>query len=198
MSRFITFSRQYPSYHPKAGQPTYFVEKIVGGLVSGDVKGCGTELIKSLRDSGLLSISVLNEITKGTYAQYKHHTIRAGNRWKVGDWFKPVVWGNDVNPKSGRSGPYHSKQIQFAPEIQVKKTWDVDIHGTDWYLDGRHEYTTGWNISKETIAGNDGLNLIDFYDWFTLSPDFKKKQEFFGQIICWNENIEYKYGTMDC
>lgn len=29
MAKVITFSRQFPSYHPKAGQPTYFVEKVL-------------------------------------------------------------------------------------------------------------------------------------------------------------------------
>jgi hypothetical protein len=28
MSKVITFSRVFPSYHPKKGQPTYFVEKL--------------------------------------------------------------------------------------------------------------------------------------------------------------------------
>lgn len=32
MSRVITFSRTYPSYHPKAGQPTYFVEKVMNSF----------------------------------------------------------------------------------------------------------------------------------------------------------------------
>jgi hypothetical protein len=30
--KVITFSRTYPSYHPKAGQPTYFVEKVWSSL----------------------------------------------------------------------------------------------------------------------------------------------------------------------
>lgn len=181
MSRIITFSRQYPSYHPKRGQSTYFVEMIQNSLCSMNLP---------MYDGIDPPLSFLDSLTKQNVG-YKHHTIRAGHRWKSGDWFKPVVWGTDINPKSGRSGPYHSKQITFAPDIHVQKTWDIDIHGTDWYLDGRHEYTTGWSISKEAIAGNDGLSFIDFCDWFTLSPDFKKKQEFFGQIICWNENINY-------
>lgn len=110
MSKVLTFSRVYPSYHPKAGQPTYFVEKIV----------------KSLHwDRPHPPVDIRADFDSDIYinVQPKHHTIRAGHRWKVGDWFRPVVWGNDINPKSGRSGPYHSKQIIFAPDIQVKKTW---------------------------------------------------------------------------
>lgn len=189
MSKVITFSRAYPSYHPRKGEPTYFVEKIWEGLnrnqhTADDWRSWN---VKQLEDA---IPDCVNNYAGHNYIP-KHHTIRSGHRWKEGDWFQPAVWGNNINPKSGRSGPYHSKQIKFAPEIQVKKTWDLDIHGTDWYLDGRHEYTTGWDVSIETIAANDGLLPIDFYDWFTLSPDFKKKEEFFGQIICWNEAIEY-------
>jgi hypothetical protein len=29
MSKVLTFSRVFPSYHPKAGHPTYFVEKML-------------------------------------------------------------------------------------------------------------------------------------------------------------------------
>lgn len=34
MAKVITFSRTFPSYHPKAGQPTYFVEKFYNSLFS--------------------------------------------------------------------------------------------------------------------------------------------------------------------
>lgn len=184
MSRVLTFSRTYPSYHPKAGQPTYFVEKIIGGLVAADVRGYGTELIKSLRDSGLLSIAALNELHKGTYSHYKHHTIRAGHRWKAGDWFSPRVW-------SGK--PYNSKQIQFAPDIQVKKVFDFEMLPAAWrdecqfMVNGRLVF-----FSVPDIAMNDGLTLDDFVAWFA-GPDMmsSKRKPFDGQIICWNEAIEY-------
>lgn len=170
MSRVITFSRTFPSYHLKAGQPTHFVEKVYKSIL----KPTDHVPITGIEES--LSLFAL------TNANPKHHTIRAGHRWKAGDWFSPRVWAGK---------PYSSKMIQFAPDIQILKTWDIDIIGTDWYLDGRHEYITGWRMSKDTIALNDGLSPDDFYDWFTMSPDFKKKQEFFGQIICWHESIEY-------
>ena len=32
MARIITFSRTFPAYHPKAGEPTYFVEMILNDL----------------------------------------------------------------------------------------------------------------------------------------------------------------------
>ena len=33
MSKVITFSRYFPSYHPRKGEPTFFVEKIHWGLI---------------------------------------------------------------------------------------------------------------------------------------------------------------------
>jgi len=40
----------------------------------------------------------------------------------------------------------------------------------------------------EQLANNDGLTLEDFIHWM-----YNKKEEAFeGQIICWDENIEYQ------
>lgn len=183
MSRVLTFSRVYPSYHPKAGQPTRFIEKIYASLAD-NVPG-----FKIPNDANAL----WDWHEYYNCVEPKHHTIRAGHRWKVGDWFSPRVWGNDINPKTGRSGPYHSKQIIIAPDIPVKKIWDFDIDGTDFYLNGRHEFAlTGDGFDFMDLAENDGLHHIDLQDWFTMSPDFKKKGSHFdGQIICWNESIEY-------
>lgn len=41
------------------------------------------------------------------------------------------------------------------------------------------------------LARRDGLDTDDFCNWFLCSADFKKQRRFTGQIICWNENIEY-------
>lgn len=160
MSKVITFSRQFPSYHPRKGEPTYFVEKV----------------LKSLDSIGIHPFEIPCEMSLDQYATClpKHHTIRAGNRWKVGDWFSPRVW-------SGK--PYNSKQIQFAPDIQVKKVWSFSIALDGLYIDqARYLILTG--LIKD-VGANDGLDLDDFLDWFQYPKPFE------GQIICWNENIEY-------
>lgn len=46
------------------------------------------------------------------------------------------------------------------------------------------------NTELATIAANDGITPEDFIAWFSIHPK-KKGMEFCGQIICWNENIEY-------
>lgn len=185
MSRVMTFSRVFPSYHPKAGQPTYFVEKIHKSMDPKN-KSMAWRVDKALMP--YFNFAVFSDCAP------KHHTIRAGHRWKEGDWFRPVVWGNDVNPKSGRSGPYHSKQITFAPDIQVKKVWNFEIHSTDKHchiLINYREWLTSNMNDFYSLMRNDGLEPDDFRLWFQLSPEYKKRERFSGQIICWNENIEY-------
>jgi hypothetical protein len=167
MSKVITFSRQYPSYHPKKGEPTFFVEKFYNSLYSKN----------NLMDypEGL---TVDDSITG-----MKHHTVRAGHRFKVGDYFSPRVWSGV---------PYKSKQIILAPDTLIRKTWHFDIIGTDFSLSGRLENAlTGEGFDLSELAKNDGLDGPDFFDWFCDSPDFRKKEEFHGQIICWSDKIEY-------
>ena len=150
MSRVITFSKYFPAYHPRIGEPTLFVEQIQGGL--------------------------------------KVHTIRAGNRWKVGDKFSPRIWAGK---------PYRTPQLTIAPDMEIKKVWDYEVKinpsGVEqWFINGTmvsesNDYMQQWFNAGliELIARNDGLTLQDFLNWFKHPSNFK------GQIICWNENINY-------
>ena len=172
MAKVITFSRVFPSYHPRAGEPTYFVEKIINSL--------GLPEYKRMTAHDLYSEDVKTtqaDFLKGSCNPLfnhlpKYHTIRAGHRWKVGDMFSPRVW-------SGK--PYRSKQIQFAPDIEIKKVWDVEFDGDGcfWIFSDKER---GANILY-TVAKNDGLSLTDMMSWFN--------KPFTGQIIAWNENINY-------
>jgi len=109
MSKVITFSRVFPAHHPKAGQETHFVEQIWNGL---NILSLPVPKNKDLPHDFMWSILPLSNYG------YKYHTIRAGNRWKVGDKFSPRVWSDK---------PYKSKQIIIAPDIEVVKVWDVEI-----------------------------------------------------------------------
>jgi len=136
-------------------------------------------------------------------SEIKHHTIRAGSRFKVGDKFSPRVWGNDINPKNGKSGPYQSKQIIIAPDIEVKKVWEFEVlDGQSMFIggaDGRQIYDYS-RLSEDqpqetktyfSICENDGLSADDFDEWFGYGYHKKTEKTFIGQIICWNENITY-------
>ncbi|MDF2189304.1 hypothetical protein [Paraflavitalea sp. CAU 1676] len=180
--KVLTFSRQYPTGHPKAGQPTEFVEKVLLNLYAQRLyqrsKIC--EIMRQLvPDSHPMYY-------EDTFREYKSelskgHTIRTGTRFKVGDQVSLRVW-------SGR--PYASKQIEFA-QVDVKKVWEFVI------LEG-HLFVAGWNIGPfhtdnkviAPVASNDGLLIEDFIAWFAIHPK-AKEMEFHGQIICWNDQIEY-------
>lgn len=165
MSKVITFSRVFPSTHPKKGEPTFFVEKMYNSLY----------LLKVVPKP-------LEDIFNFKIKEQKHHTMRVGNRWKVGDKFSPRIW-------SGM--PYKSKQIIIAPDIEIKKLWDVEVHSKMKYDDKLFRVLINGKelVTKEQyalLAKNDGLSEVDLLDWF-WSP----KKPFVGQIICWNKNINY-------
>lgn len=184
MSRVITFSRTFPSYHPRAGEPTYFVEQLQNSLCSmnlplyGGKENCPLWFLESLTKENV---------------GYKHHTIRAGHRFKVGDWVSPRVW---LLP--GGRFTKGNKQIIIAPDIQIKKIWDFEVYSMRYYesiylnktllhrMNELDVFIGGHAILKE-IAKNDGLEYDDFTEWFKLGRSI----DFDGQIICWNEKIEY-------
>lgn len=150
MSRVIMFSRVFPTYHPKAGQPIYFVEQICNAIGVSKVNGI--------------------ELDKGVIGE-KYHTIRKGNRWKVGDKFSPRVW-------SGM--PYRSKQIIIADDIEVKQVYDFEIKNNAIYINGKTS-----SLQNIDLALNDGLEYRDMLSWFKFPNPFK------GQIICWSDEVNY-------
>lgn len=173
------FSRQFATDHPRAGEPTYFVEKLIFNFLEGNLPGYGTEHIKRLRDLGYLKVSKMLDGSKG-------HTIRAGHRFKKGDKFSPRIW-------SGK--PYRSGQIILGPDVEVVNTWDfkVDQCGV-CSLNNRYLFdydTSDMEDGMEiTIAKNDGLNHRDFLEWIIM-PYYRAGKSLDAQIICWDPTIDY-------
>jgi len=161
MSRVITFSRYFPAYHPRKGEPTYFVEGIWESIRNN----------QNIDSPQYHYMKFESDIMRWKQYQPKHHTIRAGNRWKVGDKFSPRVW-------SGK--PYNSKQIIIAPDIEIKKVWNFEIKDSEVNINGFL-----YNGKTKDLIKNDGLEEMDFWNWFQFPKPFS------GQIICWNENINY-------
>lgn len=170
MSKVITFSRTFPSYHPRKGEPTRFVEQILNSLKDQDVFLDFAKIDASLGWSLLDKFGLIGR---------KHHTIRGGHRFKVGDWFSPRVW-------SGK--PYKSKQITIAPDIQIKKIWDFEIDPAGVYsINGKYLLNGAIELR---LAKNDGFdNPADMFNWFMVN--YSKPKPFEGQIICWNDTISY-------
>lgn len=185
--KVLTFSRQFPKGHPKAGRPTWFVEKIWKSIW--DAHEGGNNPLhpwwEKYDEAFPLWKKGFNVNENIHVHQPKHHTIRAGSRFKPGDMASLRVW---------TGLPRRSKQIEFA-QVEVKKTWPVNIHivGKEllWQLPGIG--TGGFDTLSEglnIISQNDGMEVQDFIDWFAIHPK-KQEQKFTGQIICWNETIEY-------
>lgn len=157
MAKVIRLSRTFQKGHPKAGEPTHFVEK------------------------ALKSLSFIHNDTDVRIYQSvspKHHTIRAGKRWKTGDMASLRVW-------SGK--PYRSPQIAIAPDVELTVK-DVQIKNMHLYIDNAYVGLLLPNQSSkiDALIVNDGLNYADFRSWFNLPCHFV------GQILIWNnQNLPY-------
>lgn len=167
--KVLTFSRHFPKGHPKAGQPTHFVEK---------VEACLADTMPGWEMSKTFTLHEWDAYYNCTMP--KGHTIRAGSRWKAGDIASLRVWSDK---------PYRSKQIEFA-QVEIKKVWSVKITILNGSIgikinDGKVSGLTG-----PRIARNDGLEWLDFVNWFNIHPK-KKYRTFIGQIICWSDKVDY-------
>ncbi len=160
------FARFFPAYHPRAGEPTYFVEKIVKSLHREGLRPWDI-------DPKIFSTEVYHIVDP------KPHTIRAGHHVKPGDFIRMSVW-------SGK--PYASKQIVIAPDVEVMKTWDFEIVDLGGVICIRlnnepfgqlHPLASG----AQQLSKNDGLGVIDFVNWFN--------KPFTGQIISWSDSVNY-------
>jgi hypothetical protein len=172
--KVLTCSRYFPKGHPKKGQPTFFVESIFNSLYPGIGLDNIADPIREL----------VNDFALIANVRPKHHTIRAGSRFKPGDMASLRVWSDK---------PYRSKQIEFA-QVEVKKVWPVEIWTGDRMSIGFPDIPGSQMrlLPLCEVAENDGLDCRDFEAWFNIHPK-KKRQIFTGQIICWSDSIEYGY-----
>lgn len=178
--KVITFSRVFPAHHPRAGESTYFAEKIFESLYR-------THNFNDLDQYESKYRCDLKLENVHTFPP-KNHTIRAGQNWNVGEFFSPRVWGDDINPKSKRRGPYHSKQVHIYGGVEIKKIYDFKITPTLYYLDNRSfdPRMPGARVLLNKIAENDGLGMYDLINWFKVHPK-RADWGFEGQILCWGD-----------
>lgn len=158
--------------HPKAGQPTFFPEKVLNSLgISYRVNEVFLIRLNSGQlDKNKFATDLLAEFyksLKGLEAGEKHHTMREGKRFKTGDKASLRVW-------SGK--PYASPKIIIADDVELTVK-DVEISGIGGWItiDGKEMG------NPELLAMNDGLSETDLADWF-------KRKPFSGQLLIWNNN----------
>lgn len=185
-NRYLSFSTTFPSYHPKAGQKTDFIEKIWSGLLQIDSQWYA-QFLPGAREEDDRQFKL--SYSKMRSFEPKYHTIRSGHRWKVGDGIIPFIW-------SGK--PYRSKWTKPFYNgdliIPIERVWDFKIDengicslGGKYLLDSDDGAP---NDVEKLIAKNDGLTDIDFFHWLVY-PVYKSAKPFSGQIICWNKEIRY-------
>lgn len=180
----ITISRNFLKGHPREGQQTFFVEKMIQWYWDTQAPKYHNVLEMLLELNGdkfhEYYLSRFIDSLDSSVNEWKGHTIRNGFRYKEGDKFSPRVWSGD---------PYKTPQIQILPDLTVKKAWFFGFQGGAFNLGGRvfdGEVESHWEL-LEQIAHNDGLETQEFLAWF------KYPKSFDGQIICWNDRINYEY-----
>lgn len=200
MKRQLIFSRKYPANHPKKGQPTNFVEKIWAGRDEFEMNKFFTDNKRADEEFNAALFYPEQDF------EPKLHTIRNGNRRKVGDVIIPCVW--ELPGGLYKKG---NRKIQFAPEMEVVKIWDFTCivdHDGDMNMWIQKEDSTIFTISHfrmkvgyvysppesvkkfRDLCKNDGLLEDDLINWFQGMLT-KKNNKFSGQILCWNKDLEY-------
>lgn len=183
MAKVITFSRTFPAYHPKAGKPTYFVEKYLNSI--------GKDYTSQNYFQELLVLNTVNigkgklnfediesfwlSLNVGIFDE-KPHTIRNGGRWKKGENHSPRVWFGV---------PYNSPQIIFCQERANENVFSFLINSNGTLILNGKLMSGETESNFEVIAKNDGLDRHDLMAWFKYPKPFK------GQIICWNKEVNY-------
>lgn len=173
MSDVITFTRIFPEYHIRKGEPTYFVEQILNNLMYQNVRVDVEDIEEQL------GLKLLDNFQ--TKCGSKGHTIRSGYDWQVGDKFTPQVW---------LGKPRASRLITIAPDLEVKKIWTFECDKNRLITLGGVQVDAR---QQKEIAQNDGLEWIDFVDWI-IKPCYNVEVPFKGQIICWDDSIVYEVG----
>jgi hypothetical protein len=188
MAKITTFSRTFPAYHPKKGEPTYFVEAILTQL---GIEYQYSEYLEWLYENN-------PKISNGFLVDFWHslkkdigpksHTIRSHKKpLKVGEFINPVCWAGKPYNKT-KEGFW---QIKFAPDIEIKKGWYFEIAEFNdgfWIDFGSYHLSEHMDLDHTilpSLARNDGLTLAELLQWFKFPTPFK------GQIICWNEILNY-------
>ncbi len=155
----ITLSRTFPGTHPRKGEQTLFVAKLV-------------EMLKWNPDNPILG--------------GKLHTIR-GNFPLWEKRFKKIEKGEAcLSLRYWSEKPYRSKQVEFArltredgiglQKIYISRTrepMDENIISFGAQTDERQ-------VKLWTLANNDGLTGIDFINWF--NPHFNDAEKRYPEL----------------
>lgn len=158
----LTLSKTFLATHPKAGQPTYFKEKMHNGLLWNKGMNIGYSQTPSYAVSGDI--------------QLKLHTIR-GNYELWRKRFVQIESGEAcLSIRQWTGKPYASKQVEIA---RLTKEDGIGLQKLDLKLasfspfyievDRIDEERRTDTIHVGLLANNDGLSLTDWQFWFEKS-----------------------------
>ena len=158
----ITVSRNFPVKHPRAGQPTYFVDQIESTIYCTDK--CGGEC-------NICSCRHFIELKK-------IHTIRANyDLWKKR--IDEVNAGNAVLSIRYWSGnPYRSKQVEIC---RLTKEDGTGIQAIKMVDHGNFTYIQISNDDEKPLLHSDCVD----YDWM-------RSDIFLVNRICKNDGLSYE------
>ena len=151
----ITLSRTFPVKHQRAGEPTYFKEKMHNGLLWDKGTNIGYALTPSYAVPGDI--------------QLKLHTIRANYElWRKR--FVQIESGEAcLSVRQWTGKPYASKQVEIA---RLTKEDGIGLQRLFFHpdRDGCHVW---WNFNidggyhiPQMLAEHDGLAFDDWKAWF--------------------------------
>jgi hypothetical protein len=150
----LIVSRQFPKTHKRAGEQTFFVEKIYSAFKS--LVPCE----HCFRSSSCKIIGGKNCMVDAMEFVHKLHTIRANYElWKKRE--KEINEGKAIlSIRYWSEKPYRSKQVEICQldKIGVQK---LDATMLGWFID---DYDS--DCTTADLAKNDGLSFEDFKEWF--------------------------------
>lgn len=147
----LMVSRTFPSWHPKKGQPTYFLEKIL--------RARNKRPKKQLFIQHGLDYSI---------KETKIHTIRSNFDF----WHKRIsdihYGGFELSLRYWEGMPYKSRQIELlkipGKDLSLQKLIFIDGDINRPTIAGNGSAVFG--ISPDMLSENDGLTLEDWKQWF--------------------------------
>ena len=175
----ITVSRAFPKIHKRAGQQTWFVEKI-------------NEARMPISDEPIMGKKI--------------HTIRANYElWKKR--FQKIEAGEACLSLRFWSGkPYRSKQVEFLrltreDGIGIQKITmrreelpDRILYGAQVLEEGQHIWTGDIRRPVDMYARNDGLTPEDFIAWF--APTFEKARKKYATLADLSTAMEMEFAVI--
>jgi len=162
MSKRMSFSRTFPKGHPRAGEPTYFPQKILSSLNSMP-NFPSSNIMIDWEALSKLGVEYVADTLYG-YLGYKGHTCRpmftASGKvaCKAGDKYDFFSW---------EGTPYRSKQIVWARDVVLPRIVPLEIRSWDNIVVG-NTYYYGDSVCVpllEQLAANDGLTVADYKAW---------------------------------